>query len=162
MIVIRKLYKLFIEFKFNLLHIYIYIYIIWHRKLWIFKSLYIKNKNKKKSETCIFFVPVWIQLNPASGFSSSAFFFFFFFSFFSFFGTRNWRQRLLFIYYAWTVAENFDFSAIFSTLMGPVYCSRDPQTSLSSNIFIKNGSHNTIHTFKNYFATVFLVSAKIS
>ena len=27
---------------------------------------------------------------------------------------------------------------------------------------IKNGSHSTIHTFKNYFATVFLVSAKIS
>ena len=27
---------------------------------------------------------------------------------------------------------------------------------------IKNGSHGTIHTFKNYFATVFLVFSKIS
>ena len=25
----------------------------------------------------------------------------------------------------------------------------------SSDLFIKNGSHGTIHTFKNYFATVF-------
>ena len=33
----------------------------------------------------------------------------------------------------------------------------DPQTSLFSNFFIKNGSHGTIHTFKNYFDTVFLV-----
>ena len=38
----------------------------------------------------------------------------------------------------------------------------DPQIPLFSNFFIKNGSHDTIHTFKNYFATVFSVSAKIS
>ena len=31
----------------------------------------------------------------------------------------------------------------------------DPQISLFSNFFIKNESHNTIYTFKNYFATVF-------
>ena len=37
-----------------------------------------------------------------------------------------------------------------------------PQITLFSNFFIKNGSHNTIYTFKNYFATVFSVSAKIS
>ena len=30
----------------------------------------------------------------------------------------------------------------------------DPQISLFSNFFIKNGSHGTIYTFKNYFATV--------
>ena len=29
------------------------------------------------------------------------------------------------------------------------------QTTLFSHFFIKNGSHGTIHTFKNYFATVF-------
>ena len=34
----------------------------------------------------------------------------------------------------------------------------DPQIPFFSNFFIKNGSHGTIHTFKNYFATVFLVS----
>ena len=33
----------------------------------------------------------------------------------------------------------------------------DPQIPLFSNFFIKNESHDTIHTFKNYFATVFLV-----
>ena len=32
-----------------------------------------------------------------------------------------------------------------------------PQITLFSNFFIKNGSHNTIHTFKNYFVTVFSV-----
>ena len=52
--------------------------------------------------------------NSASAFSSFVFFFFF--------CTRNWRQRLLFIYCAWTVTENFDFSIIFSTLVGSVYC----------------------------------------
>ena len=31
----------------------------------------------------------------------------------------------------------------------------DPQISLFINFFIKNGSHDTIHTFKNYFVTVF-------
>ena len=32
-----------------------------------------------------------------------------------------------------------------------------PQITLFSNFFIKNGSHNTIYTFKNYFVTVFSV-----
>ena len=46
----------------------------------------------------------------------------------------------------------------FITSVGPVHCSQDPQISLFSNFFIKNGSHDTIHTFKNYFATMFSVS----
>ena len=33
----------------------------------------------------------------------------------------------------------------------------DPQISFFINFFIKNGSHGTIHIFKNYFATVFSV-----
>ena len=33
----------------------------------------------------------------------------------------------------------------------------DPQITLFSNFFIKNGFHGTIHVFKNYFAIVFLV-----
>ena len=33
-----------------------------------------------------------------------------------------------------------------------------PQIIFFSNFFIKNGSQNTIYTFKNYFATVFSVS----
>ena len=38
----------------------------------------------------------------------------------------------------------------------------ESQTSFFNKTFIKNGSHGTIHTFKNYFATVFLVFSKIS
>ena len=38
-----------------------------------------------------------------------------------------------------------------------LFTARDPQTSFFSNFFIKNRSHSTIHIFKNYFATVFLV-----
>ena len=46
-----------------------------------------------------------------------------------------------------------------------IFCSKqcicvlfmDPQIPLFSNFFIKNGFHDTIHTFKNYFATVFSV-----
>ena len=38
----------------------------------------------------------------------------------------------------------------------------DLQISFFINFFIKNGFHGTIYTFKNYFATVFSVSAKIS
>ena len=33
----------------------------------------------------------------------------------------------------------------------------DPQIPLFSHFFIKNGSHNTIYTFKNYFIRVFSV-----
>ena len=33
----------------------------------------------------------------------------------------------------------------------------DPQIPLFSNFFIKNGSHDTVHTFINYFVTVFSV-----
>ena len=40
---------------------------------------------------------------------------------------------------------------------GPVHCSWDLQTSFFNKTFIKNGFHGTIHTFKNYFATVFSV-----
>ena len=38
-----------------------------------------------------------------------------------------------------------------------VHCSWIPQTPFFINFFIKNRSHGTIHTFKNYFATVFSV-----
>ena len=46
--------------------------------------------------------------------------------------------------------------------VGPVHCSLDPQTSFFTQTLIKNWSYSTIHIFKNYFATVFSVSAKIS
>ena len=46
--------------------------------------------------------------------------------------------------------------------MGSIYCSRDLQTSFFTQTFIKNASHGTIHTFKNYFVIVFLIFNKIS
>ena len=54
------------------------------------------------------------------------------------------------------------FLTFLCTQVGLVHCSRDPQTSLFSKFFIENESHSTIHTFKNYFATVFSVFSKIS
>ena len=79
-------------------------------------------------------------------------FFFFFFSSHVSVGLEQFR--LLFMHCSWTVAATFDYSPMNST---PVHCSRVPQTSIFSQFFIKNGSHGTIHTFKNYFITVFTV-----
>ena len=42
-------------------------------------------------------------------------------------------------------------------LVGPVHCLQDPQTSFFNNFFTKNGSHGSIHTFKNDFTTMFSV-----
>ena len=36
-----------------------------------------------------------------------------------------------------------------------MHCSRKPQISFFSNFFIKKWSHSIIHTFKNYFITIF-------
>ena len=77
-------------------------------------------------------VLVWIALISAASVFPQ-FFFFFFFSF-----QPQWLTR----------------SSVNSAL---VHCSRTPQTPLFINFFIKNGSHNIIYTFKNYFAIVFLV-----
>ena len=82
-----------------------------------------------------YIVSVWIH----GAFLHLPFFFFFFFFFMRFlvFET-NYTVHVLFI-----------------------HCSRDPQP-LYSEKNIKKWSHGTIHIFKNYFTTVFLVSAKIS
>ena len=52
------------------------------------------------------------------------------------------------------LATLFDFSAI---SVGLMHYLQDPQTSLFYNFFIKNRPYGTIHTFKNYFVTVFSV-----
>ena len=54
----------------------------------------------------------------------------------------------------------FFFFLFFNYMLAPVHYSQVPQISLFNHFFIKNRSHSTIHTFKNYFATVFSVSAK--
>ena len=55
----------------------------------------------------------------------------------------------------WTITANFDFSNFFHPISAHRVLFTGPQISLFSNFFIKNGFHGTIHTFKNYFATVF-------
>ena len=54
------------------------------------------------------------------------------------------------------------FSKIYAFPVGLVHCSRDLQTSFFNKTFIKNGSYDIIHTFKNYFVIVFSVFSKIS
>ena len=46
--------------------------------------------------------------------------------------------------------------------VGPVHCSRDPQTSFFTHTLFKNRFYSTVHIFKNYFVTVFSVFSKIS
>ena len=81
-------------------------------------------------EKCFYYVLVWIALLfVASAFPPSFLFFFFAFSA--------------------TMVDPFSGEqCIYALFMVP-------QTPLFINFFTKNGSHNTIHTFKNYFATVF-------
>ena len=80
------------------------------------------------------YVTVWITLIPASTFPKLCFFFFFFF--FCSAAIVDFVNCEQCIHILFTV----------------------PQITFFSNFFIKNGSHSTIYTFKNYFATVFSVS----
>ena len=59
-----------------------------------------------------------------------------------------------------TNRPNFSLECDYS--VGPVHYSRDSNTSFFTETFIKNWSHGTIHTFKNYFVIVFSVFNKIS
>ena len=61
-------------------------------------------------------------------------------------------------YLGWVwIAYGVCIWALGVSTMGLMHYSRDPQTFFFTKTFIKNGSHGTIHTFKNYFVTVFLV-----
>ena len=72
----------------------------------------------------------------------------------------NWAESCVcvcsftFRFFFFSVAT-FDF---FTMNSARVYCSWVPQITFFSNFFIKNGSHNTIYTFKNYFVIIFSVS----
>ena len=100
-------------------------------------------------------VSVWIQRLLHFAYFVFCFFFFFFFIVARISGDK--------FHCSWTIAiYKFDFSTLFITLVGPVHYSRDSQISLFSNFFIKNGFYSTIHTFKNYFVTVFSVFSKKS
>ena len=80
---------------------------------------------------------IWIGLNLTSAFCLVFSFFFFF----------------------WFQPHYLTKSTMNSARM---YYSQVLQIPLFSHFFIKNGSYGTIHIFKNYFATVFSVSTKIS
>ena len=118
----------------------IYIHMRWYKE-----CLFIALKKK------CFFVLVWIAL-IASAFKEVAFSLFSFFFFFFFFCFHAFLEECGYcsMNSAWTVAANVDFfseQCIRALFM-------DPQISFFINFFIKNGSHGTIYTFKNYFATV--------
>ena len=52
--------------------------------------------------------------------------------------------------------------AVVAFSVDSVHYLRDLQISFFNKILIKNGSHDTIYTFRNYFVTVFSVFSKIS
>ena len=79
----------------------------------------------------------------------------FFFSFFFFFGTRLWDLRLLFMHCSMNSSYKVWLFYFFQPISTHCALFMDPQILLFSNFFIKNRSHGTIYTFKNYFATVF-------
>ena len=85
---------------------------------------------------------------------------------FLFFCTRlaqqNWRCATVHALFINSSHNIWLFNSFSAVSVGYMYCLQDPQTSLFSNFFIKNGSHYTIHTFKSYFATVFSIFSKIN
>ena len=72
---------------------------------------------------------------------------------------------VLFSFFFPRVLEKRGYCSLNSNRKCWLFCSKqcisvlfmDPQIPLFSNFFIKNGSHGTIYTFKNYFATMFSV-----
>ena len=63
--------------------------------------------------------------------------------------------RLLFMYCSINSSHKLWLFYFFQSISTHRALFMDPQISLFSNFFIKNGSHGTIYTFKNYFTTVF-------
>ena len=61
---------------------------------------------------------------------------------------------VFFFFFFFFLAVYVDLSPMYNA---PMHCSQDAHTSLFNNFFIKNGFHDTIHTFKNYFTIVFSV-----
>ena len=88
------------------------------------------------------FLELSVRLSPVDAFVFARFFFFF---------HAFWDK----FYRAWTVAAKFDLSNYFQPISAHRALFTDPQILFFNNIFIKNTSHGTIHTFKNYFVAVF-------
>ena len=78
------------------------------------------------------------------------------FSFFFFFFLHAFvRLRLLFMYCSMNSSRKVWLFYFFQPISAYRVLFMDLQISFFNNFFIKNGSHGTIYTFKNYFATVF-------
>ena len=89
----------------------------------------------------VYWGSVWIQLKMTFAFCNLRFSLSFFFLLFFGLACNSWLVNCeqCTVHYSWVL-----------------------QIILFSNFFIKNTFHNIIYTFKNYFATVFSISAKIS
>ena len=85
-----------------------------------------------------------IEQNLATFGNHVCFFFFFFHTFVRLAVTVHVQQP-----------QSLTFLTFFQLISAYCVLFMDQQISLFSNFFIKNKSHGTIHTFKNYFATVF-------
>ena len=95
---------------------------------------------------------VWIEIIPA-----------FVFVFLIFFFTRStWTQMQVGPVHCARCTGPTPLStsthwSMMALLVGLVYCLRYSQISLFNNFFIKIGSHDTVHIFKNYFTTLFSI-----
>ena len=107
-------------------------------------------------------VSVWIRCLLHFAFAFICLFGFFFFFFFFFCCSTHFRGQISLFMLLFINSSHIylTFYLLFITLVDPVYCLRNSQTSLFSNFFIKNRSHNAIHKFKNYFTTVFSIFSK--
>ena len=108
--------------------------------------------SKQTNQSASFFDKKWYRLSVCLGYVScvsvSAFFFFFFF-FFHVFSPLAATVHVRYMnssHIFWPVFREQYIRILFT----------DPQISFFINFFIKNGSHDTIYIFKNYFTTVIL------
>ena len=74
---------------------------------------------------------------------------------FFFFCTRLWVCGYCSCTVQWTVAANFDFLFFSANQCTSCTVLWTHKFHFSAIFSLKNGSHGTIYTFKNYFATVF-------
>ena len=95
--------------------------------------------------------PLRLSLDCAFGVCRLPFAFFLFFFFF----TRLWDCSYCSCTIQWTVAANFDFFIFFQPISAHRVLFIDLQISFFNKFFIKNWSHSSIYTFKNYFFTLF-------
>ena len=69
---------------------------------------------------------------------------------------NNFSFKISQLAYVWIELKSV-FSCVMCFLMGPVHRSRDPQVLYLAKKNFNTRSYGTIHTFKNYFATIFAV-----